>query len=99
MIIPVFTSLLSILHVFLRPWDDETLGRAYDVLLDELVLPPSAPGGKVEFRRSLTLSLLFKFNLEVLQKLREMVRQGTISVTSLADMLEDFKGFLFAERD
>lgn len=55
-----------------RPWDDETLSRAYDVLLDELVLPPSAPGGKVEFRRSLTLSFLFRFNLEVLQKLREM---------------------------
>ncbi|XP_030265629.1 aldehyde oxidase 1-like isoform X2 [Sparus aurata] len=55
-----------------KPWDDETLSRAYDVLLDELDLPPSAPGGKVEFRRSLTLSLLFKFNLEVLQKLREM---------------------------
>uniref|UniRef100_A0A4W6ESX0 Xanthine dehydrogenase/oxidase n=1 Tax=Lates calcarifer TaxID=8187 RepID=A0A4W6ESX0_LATCA len=55
-----------------RPWDDETLSRAYDILLDELALPPSAPGGKVEFRRSLTLSFLFKFNLEVLQKLREM---------------------------
>ncbi|XP_078099993.1 aldehyde oxidase 6 [Sander vitreus] len=55
-----------------RPWDDETLRQAYDVLLDELVLPPSAPGGKVEFRRSLTLSFLFKFNLEVLQKLKEM---------------------------
>ncbi|KAM4559970.1 aldehyde oxidase 1-like [Odontesthes bonariensis] len=55
-----------------RPWDEETLNRAYDILLDELVIPPSAPGGKVEFRRSLTLSLLFKFNLEVLQKLREM---------------------------
>uniref|UniRef100_A0A8D0AQ31 Aldehyde oxidase 1 n=1 Tax=Sander lucioperca TaxID=283035 RepID=A0A8D0AQ31_SANLU len=50
--------------VSFRPWDDETLQRAYDVLLDELVLPPSAPGGKVEFRRSLTLSFLFKFNLE-----------------------------------
>ncbi|XP_031708232.1 aldehyde oxidase 6 isoform X2 [Anarrhichthys ocellatus] len=55
-----------------RLWDDETLSRAYDVLLDELVLPPSAPGGQVEFRCSLTLSLLFKFNLEVLQKLRDM---------------------------
>ncbi|KAM3585750.1 uncharacterized protein V6R79_026294 [Siganus canaliculatus] len=54
-----------------KPWGDETLSRAYDVLLDELVLPPSAPGGKVEFRRSLTLSFLFKFNLEILQKLRE----------------------------
>uniref|UniRef100_A0A4W6ETK1 Aldehyde oxidase 1 n=1 Tax=Lates calcarifer TaxID=8187 RepID=A0A4W6ETK1_LATCA len=57
-----------------RPWDDETLSRAYDILLDELALPPSAPGGKVEFRRSLTLSFLFKFNLEVLQKLREMMQ-------------------------
>uniref|UniRef100_A0A8D3D478 Xanthine dehydrogenase/oxidase n=1 Tax=Scophthalmus maximus TaxID=52904 RepID=A0A8D3D478_SCOMX len=54
-----------------RPWDDEVLSRAYDVLLDELALPPSEPGGKVEFRRSLTLSFLFKFNLEILQKLRE----------------------------
>ncbi|KAM9835993.1 aldehyde oxidase 6 [Aulostomus maculatus] len=58
--------------IITRPWSDETLSRAYDVLLDELQLPPSAPGGKVEFRRSLTLSFLFKFNLEVLQKLREM---------------------------
>lgn len=57
----------------LRPWNDETLGKAYSVLLEELDLPPSAPGGKVEFRRSLTLSFLFRFNLEVLQKFREMV--------------------------
>ncbi|XP_044044537.1 aldehyde oxidase 6 isoform X2 [Siniperca chuatsi] len=55
-----------------KPWNDETLSRAYDILLDELVLPPSAPGGKVEFRCSLTLSFLFKFNVEVLQKLRKM---------------------------
>lgn len=59
--------------MIVRPWNEETLSRAYEVLLDELTLPPSAPGGKVEFRRSLTLSFLFKFNLEVLQKLRETV--------------------------
>ncbi|KAM7365749.1 hypothetical protein PAMP_016661 [Pampus punctatissimus] len=58
--------------IIMRPWDDETLSRAYDVLLDELLLPSSAPGGKVEFRRSLALSFLFKFNLEVLHKLREL---------------------------
>ncbi|XP_043965965.1 aldehyde oxidase 6 isoform X2 [Gambusia affinis] len=57
-----------------RPWDEKTLNQAYDALLEELDLPPSAPGGKVEFRRSLTLSLLFKFNLEVLQKLKEAVK-------------------------
>lgn len=67
-----FTTFLPL--VSFRPWNEETLSRAYEVLLDELELPPSAPGGKVEFRRSLTLSFLFKFNLEVLQKLRETVR-------------------------
>ncbi|CAN9498154.1 unnamed protein product [Ophioblennius macclurei] len=55
-----------------RPWNEKTVSQAYDILLDELVLPPSAPGGKVEFRRSLTLSLLFKFYLEVLHELKEM---------------------------
>ncbi|XP_024144651.1 aldehyde oxidase 6 [Oryzias melastigma] len=55
-----------------RPWSEETFSRSYDVLLEEVALPPSAPGGKVEFRRSLTLSLLFKFYLEVLHTLKEM---------------------------
>uniref|UniRef100_A0A8C9WEF3 Aldehyde oxidase 6 n=1 Tax=Scleropages formosus TaxID=113540 RepID=A0A8C9WEF3_SCLFO len=56
-----------------RRWNEETLNEAYRLLLDEISLPPSAPGGKVEFRRSLTLSFLFKFNLQMLQKLNEMV--------------------------
>lgn len=72
---------MTIERVSFRRWDEETLSRAYDVLLEELVLPPSAPGGKVEFRRSLTLSFLFKFNLEVLQRLRDMVGQGLIQKT------------------
>ncbi|XP_064182719.1 aldehyde oxidase 6 isoform X2 [Anguilla rostrata] len=55
-----------------RPWNEETLNRAYRLLLDEIALPPSAPGGKVEFRRSLTLSFLFKFNLEMRKQLQEM---------------------------
>lgn len=55
-----------------KSWSDAVLTKAYDVLLDELKLPPSAPGGKVEFRRFLTLSLFFKFHLEVLQKLKEL---------------------------
>ena len=64
------------LHPFLlytRPWNEETLEEAYSVLLDELTLPPSTPGGKVEFRMSLTLSLLFKFYLQIQQALGEMV--------------------------
>ncbi|XP_066544615.1 aldehyde oxidase 6 isoform X2 [Amia ocellicauda] len=55
-----------------RPWNEEVMGDAYRLLLDEILLPPSAPGGMVEFRRALTLSFLFKFYLQMLQKLREM---------------------------
>ncbi|KAJ8247097.1 hypothetical protein GJAV_G00258690 [Gymnothorax javanicus] len=55
-----------------RSWSEDTLSQAYRLLLDEIALPPSAPGGKVEFRRSLTLSFLFKFNLEMRRKLQEM---------------------------
>ncbi|XP_077369194.1 aldehyde oxidase 6 [Festucalex cinctus] len=58
--------------IIARPWNDETLGRAYDMLMKEFDLPPSIPGGKSEFRRSLTISFLFKFYLEVLQSLRKM---------------------------
>ncbi|KAK7893551.1 hypothetical protein WMY93_022703 [Mugilogobius chulae] len=34
-----------------KEWSEPVLSQAYDVLLEELVLPPSAPGGKVQFRR------------------------------------------------
>uniref|UniRef100_A0A9J8ANH5 Aldehyde oxidase 6 n=1 Tax=Cyprinus carpio carpio TaxID=630221 RepID=A0A9J8ANH5_CYPCA len=45
------------------PWEEATLSDVYSTLVDEIKLGPSAPGGKVDFRRSLTLSLFFKFNL------------------------------------
>ncbi|CAN2389161.1 heptaldehyde:oxygen oxidoreductase activity [Pristimantis euphronides] len=53
-----------------RFWNEETLGEACRRILDEISLTPSAPGGKVEYRRTLTISFLFKFYLEVLQVLK-----------------------------
>ncbi|KAI4874106.1 hypothetical protein NFI96_007919 [Prochilodus magdalenae] len=53
-----------------RPWNEATLSDAYKSLVDEAALDASAPGGKVMFRRSLTLSLLFRFYLHVLQHLK-----------------------------
>ncbi|KAJ0009401.1 hypothetical protein NQD34_001103 [Periophthalmus magnuspinnatus] len=55
-----------------KEWSEPILSQVYDTLLDELVLPPSAPGGKVQFRRVLTLTLFFKFYLEILHKLKHM---------------------------
>ncbi|XP_073502610.1 aldehyde oxidase-like isoform X1 [Phyllobates terribilis] len=57
-----------------RQWNEETLGEACRFILDEISLTPSAPGGKVEYRRTLTVSFLFKFYLEVLQALNSEYR-------------------------
>lgn len=50
-------------------WNEELLQDVCAGLAEELHLSPDAPGGMVEFRRTLTLSFFFKFYLTVLQKL------------------------------
>ncbi|XP_053140097.1 aldehyde oxidase isoform X2 [Hemicordylus capensis] len=55
-----------------RPWDEEMLDEACRSVLKELVLPSAAPGGKVEYRRTLIVSFIFKFYLEVLKSLKTM---------------------------
>ncbi|KAJ8770899.1 hypothetical protein K2173_022071 [Erythroxylum novogranatense] len=46
-------------------WNQELLQSALEVLESEIVLKEDAPGGMVEFRKSLTLSFFFKFFLWV----------------------------------
>ncbi|NWY50174.1 AOXB oxidase, partial [Chionis minor] len=55
-----------------RQWNDETLNEACSLVLEEIFLPPSALGGKVEYRRTLLVSFLFRFYLEVLHGLHQM---------------------------
>ncbi|XP_075385141.1 aldehyde oxidase [Tenrec ecaudatus] len=55
-----------------RPWNEEMLDAACRLILREVSIPGSAPGGKVEFRRTLIISFLFKFYLEVSQILKRM---------------------------
>uniref|UniRef100_A0A8D0ART5 Xanthine dehydrogenase n=1 Tax=Sander lucioperca TaxID=283035 RepID=A0A8D0ART5_SANLU len=54
-----------------RRWGEELLQDACSSLAEEMTLDPSAPGGMVTYRRTLTLSLFYKFYLTVLHKLRE----------------------------
>ncbi|XP_059183934.1 xanthine dehydrogenase/oxidase isoform X2 [Centropristis striata] len=54
-----------------RHWGEELLQEACSSLAEEVTLDPSAPGGMVMYRRTLTLSLFYKFYLTVLQKLRK----------------------------
>ncbi|XP_005366403.1 aldehyde oxidase 1 [Microtus ochrogaster] len=53
-----------------RPWDEEMFHTACRLVLNEVTLPGSAPGGKVEFKRTLIISFLFKFYLEVCRSLK-----------------------------
>ncbi|CAH9134610.1 unnamed protein product [Cuscuta epithymum] len=46
-----------------KNWDKELLKSALESLKEEIVLKENAPGGMVEFRKSLTLSFFFKFFL------------------------------------
>uniref|UniRef100_A0A8C0ZGN0 Xanthine dehydrogenase n=1 Tax=Cyanistes caeruleus TaxID=156563 RepID=A0A8C0ZGN0_CYACU len=64
-----------------RGWNDKLLQDACRLLSGEMDLSPSAPGGMVDFRRTLTLSFFFKFYLTVLQKLS---KSGTVSNTILS---------------
>ncbi|XP_042232442.1 xanthine dehydrogenase/oxidase-like [Homarus americanus] len=54
-------------------WDDSLLPKATQLLLEDLPLDPSAPGGMVEYRQALTLSFFFKFYLSVRRWLSECV--------------------------
>uniref|UniRef100_A0A8C3W8T2 aldehyde oxidase n=1 Tax=Catagonus wagneri TaxID=51154 RepID=A0A8C3W8T2_9CETA len=79
-----------------RRWDELLLDEACRLLLDEVSLPGWAPGGRVEFRRTLVVSFFFKFYLEVLQELKKQVERfpGTCRSPEISDrflsVLEDF---------
>uniref|UniRef100_A0A8C7F7H4 Xanthine dehydrogenase n=1 Tax=Oncorhynchus kisutch TaxID=8019 RepID=A0A8C7F7H4_ONCKI len=72
-----------------KQWGEELLQDACSSLAEEMTLHPSAPGGMVTYRRTLTLSLFYKFYLTVQQKLVsegayiEGVRADYISATEI----------------
>ncbi|XP_030645465.1 xanthine dehydrogenase/oxidase [Chanos chanos] len=63
-----------------RQWTEELLQEACSLLADEMTLAPSAPGGMVTYRCTLTISLFFKFFLTVQQKLAQDLKEKGICV-------------------
>jgi xanthine dehydrogenase/oxidase len=59
-----------------KKWDSGLLDDAFDLLKEDIPLSENAPGGMIEFRRSLTLSFFFKFFLSVTH---EMNRKGLLN--------------------
>uniref|UniRef100_A0A8C5T022 Xanthine dehydrogenase/oxidase n=1 Tax=Laticauda laticaudata TaxID=8630 RepID=A0A8C5T022_LATLA len=69
-----------------KEWKEDLLQEACRLLAEEMNLSPSAPGGMVDFRRTLVLSFFFKFYLTVLQKhnnLSDLVPCTDASATEL----------------
>uniref|UniRef100_A0A8C1ZSC3 Xanthine dehydrogenase/oxidase n=1 Tax=Cyprinus carpio TaxID=7962 RepID=A0A8C1ZSC3_CYPCA len=60
-----------------RQWNEELLEEACTSLAEEMNLSPSAPGGMVTYRRTLTISLFYKFFLNVQHKLSlDLLKEG-----------------------
>uniref|UniRef100_A0A8C6Z9C6 Aldehyde oxidase 2-like n=1 Tax=Nothoprocta perdicaria TaxID=30464 RepID=A0A8C6Z9C6_NOTPE len=56
-----------------RQWDDQFLSEACKLVLEEISPSTSPVGGKVKYRWTLLVSFLFRFYLEVLNNLHQMV--------------------------
>lgn len=53
-----------------KTWNRNTLESAFDYLIQDLPLDPSAPGGMIQYRRSLTLSFFFRAFLAISEQLQ-----------------------------
>lgn len=74
-----------------RSWGEELLQSACSSLAEEMTLDPSAPGGMVSYRRTLVLSLFYKFYLSVLQRLREKGHQVEPVPAEFLSAIEEFR--------
>ncbi|KAJ4979755.1 hypothetical protein NE237_010535 [Protea cynaroides] len=73
-----------------KGWDQELLQGALRTLEDDIVLKEDAPGGMVEFRKSLTLSFFFKFFLWVSCQIDEEQCFGKILPQSQLSAIKSF---------
>uniref|UniRef100_A0A4X2LQA3 FAD-binding PCMH-type domain-containing protein n=1 Tax=Vombatus ursinus TaxID=29139 RepID=A0A4X2LQA3_VOMUR len=73
-----------------RAWNEEMLDEACRLVLDEVTIPGSSSGGMVEYKRTLMISFLFKFYLEVLQDLNVRDPRYPDVPNKFQSVLEDF---------
>lgn len=60
-------------------WDESMLEKAYTNMIEEFPLSPSAPGGNIQFRRALTMSLFLKAYLSICKEMtKEYIHEDLI---------------------
>lgn len=71
-----------------REWNDSFVEEVSNYLKDEIPLSPSAPGGMIQYRRTLTLSLFFKAYLEISSnRLNQIISSKELSGLSVFNAL------------
>ncbi|XP_078536307.1 aldehyde oxidase-like isoform X2 [Lissotriton helveticus] len=74
-----------------RHWNEEMLNEACRSVLEEVSLPGSAPGGMVEYKRTLTVSFLFRFFLQVAHDIKQKVPSYHELPKQFTSALEDLQ--------
>ncbi|KAH6767678.1 xanthine dehydrogenase 1 [Perilla frutescens var. hirtella] len=73
-----------------KHWNKELLHGALEVLEKDIILNDDAPGGMVEFRKSLILSFFFKFSLWVSHQMDGLPLSNEIVPTSYLSAVKSF---------
>ncbi|XP_070578679.1 xanthine dehydrogenase/oxidase-like [Ptychodera flava] len=74
-----------------RKWDNCLIDEVCQLLSEDLPLSPSAPGGMIEYRKTLTASFFFKFYLRVLDELNAKEVVDTSVPSSFKSSLSSFE--------
>uniref|UniRef100_A0A670I7C4 FAD-binding PCMH-type domain-containing protein n=1 Tax=Podarcis muralis TaxID=64176 RepID=A0A670I7C4_PODMU len=70
-------------------WDEGMLNEACRLILEEIILSPSAPGAKVEYRRTLLVSFFFRFYLQVTYLGNELPLYGCLPLNNLLGKIDN----------
>ncbi|XP_063625134.1 xanthine dehydrogenase [Cydia splendana] len=75
-------------------WNEDMLEKAYSHMIEELPLAPSAPGGNIQFRRALTMSLFFKAYLAISKEMTKDYLQEELIIPYHSSGAEQFHGVM-----
>lgn len=73
-------------------WNETMLEKAFASLVEELPLSPSAPGGNIQFRRTLTMSLFMKAYLSIAKQISKDFLHKELIVPYHSSGAEQFHG-------
>lgn len=75
-------------HLKGKKWSDSLIQELHPLLLEDMPLTATSPGGQIEYRKTLAQSFLVKFALRVNNELSRLVASFTLDPTCLSSLNE-----------